>query len=214
MNAAVQIMIATSFSLLITFTLYTITYEKRATNSLFQDIVADTFHLNNFLLACLINQRSMRFDTLDFFSVQCYFCIDLTSCFIPHNTNEKLNKVIVTIGLLSLPFLGKHYDYKIVFRLLLGLFVISNVWLLARSCSSFDLWYPVDIFTVYLLVWQFSYLIFQWCSHQLSWFHLIFYQASVCIYTAVMAFICYDLFLRYFPSAYIGLIWYACLDDV
>ena len=59
MNAAMQMMIATSFSLLITFTLYSITYEKRASNSLFQHIVADTFHVNHLMLACLINQRSM-----------------------------------------------------------------------------------------------------------------------------------------------------------
>ena len=59
MNATMKIMIATSFSLLITFTLYTITYEKRASNSLFQHIVADTLRSHNLILACLINQRSM-----------------------------------------------------------------------------------------------------------------------------------------------------------
>lgn len=143
-----------------------------------------------------------------------FFFTDATSCLIPQIGNDKLNKVILTIGLFSTYLVGKHYNYKIVFRLLLGLFVISNVWLLARWCSSFDFWYPVDIFTVYLLVWQFSYLLFQWCSHQLSWAYFILYQASICIITAVTAFILYDLFLRYLPAVHICIIWYACLDDV
>ena len=214
MNTTLQLIVATSFSLLITFTLYSITYEKRANNSLFQHIVADAFHLNHLVLACSINRQSMSFETNQFFLKRMPLFTDFTSCMYPHNTSEKLNKILLAICLASLPVLGNHYGSKVIFRILLGLFVISNVWLLARWCSSFDLWYPVDIFTVYLLVWQFTYLIFQWCSHQLSWSCLIFYQASICLFTAVAAFILYDLFLRYFPAVHICLIWYACLGDV
>lgn len=133
---------------------------------------------------------------------------------IPHNMNEKLNRFILSNCMIYTLLLGYRYGHKMIFRQLLGIFVMFNVWLLARWCSTFDLWYPVDKFTVYLLVWQFSYLIFQWCSHQLSWPRLIFYQAAICIFTAAIAFICHDLVLRYFPSIHITMIWYICFIDV
>jgi hypothetical protein len=92
--------------------------------------------------------------------------------------------------------------------------MISNAWLLARWCNSFHFRYSVDIFTVYLFVWQFSYLIFQWCFHKLSWPFLILYQASVCILTAIEAFMFYDLLLRYFSSIHLVLIWFVSFDDM
>lgn len=214
MNATLQIILATSFSLLITFTLYTITYERRANNSLFQHIVADTFHSNNLIVACFIDRQSMILEKNDFCQYNAFFVTDLTSCMIPHNKTEKLNRSILSICLLFVILLGYCYGSKIVFRLSYGPFVMANVWLLERWFSSFEFWYPVDKLTVYLVVWQFSYLILQWCSHQLSWSSLIFYQASVCILNAVMPFMSYDLMLRYFPTANIVLIWYACFNDV
>jgi hypothetical protein len=107
-----------------------------------------------------------------------------------------------------------YYGSKIIPRLLLGILVIFNVWLLARWCNSFHFRYSADIFTVYLLVWQFIYLIFQWCFHKLSWPCLILYQASICILTAIEAFMFYDLFFRYFPSIHLVLAWFASFDDM
>ncbi|CAF3046612.1 unnamed protein product [Rotaria sp. Silwood2] len=103
---------------------------------------------------------------------------------------------------------------KIVPLLLLGILMIINAWLLARWCDSFHFWYSVDILTVYFLVWQFSYLMFQWCFHKLSWPCLIFYQSSICILTAIESFIFYDLVFRYFPSITLVMIWFACFDDI
>ncbi len=59
MNNGLNIMIATSFSLLITFTFYSVLNDKQANMSLFQHIIADTFHYNQLAMACLINQQSM-----------------------------------------------------------------------------------------------------------------------------------------------------------
>jgi hypothetical protein len=107
-----------------------------------------------------------------------------------------------------------YYGSKIIPRLLSGMLTIFNVWLLARWCNNFHFWYSVDIFTVYLFVWQFSYLIFHWCFHKLSWPCLIVYQVSVCILTAIEAFMFYDLLLRYFPSIHLVMIWYVSFDDM
>ncbi|UJR22355.1 hypothetical protein I4U23_025417 [Adineta vaga] len=106
------------------------------------------------------------------------------------------------------------FGSKIVPRLLLGILTMINVWLLARWSDNFHFWYPIDIFTVYFLVWQFSYLMFQWCYHQLSWPFLIFYQASLCILIAIGAFIMYDLVFRYFSTINLVVIWFVCFYDV
>ena len=54
-----QLIIATSFSLLITFMVHIVLNGKRAHNSLFQHIVADTQHYTSLSAACLLKQRSM-----------------------------------------------------------------------------------------------------------------------------------------------------------
>jgi hypothetical protein len=61
MNNDVQIMIAISFSLLITFTFHRALNEKRASNSLFQHTIADTGHHGFLVLALFISQRGILF---------------------------------------------------------------------------------------------------------------------------------------------------------
>ena len=89
-----------------------------------------------------------------------------------------------------------------------------NVWLLGRWCDSLYLCYSVDAFTIYLLVWQISYVIAQWCYHELEWPSLIFYQVSICIISAIKSFLIYDLCLRYFPSITLVLFWILSFNDM
>ena len=95
-----------------------------------------------------------------------------------------------------------------------GIFTIFNVWLLGRGCDSLHLWYSVDAFTIYLLVWQISYVIAHWCYHELPWPSLIFYQGSICIISAIKSFLIYDLCLRYFPSITLVLFWILSVHDM
>ncbi len=95
-----------------------------------------------------------------------------------------------------------------------GIFTILNVWLLGRWCDSLDLWYSVDAFTIYLLVWQISYVVAQWCYHELLWPSFIFYQGSICIMSAIKSFLVYDLWLRYFPSITLVLFWIWSIYDM
>ncbi|UJR22358.1 hypothetical protein I4U23_025420 [Adineta vaga] len=177
--------------------LYTVLNEKRANNSLFQHIVADTVHYCSLSLPYFINQRQNN-----------------TSYVLSLSKNDKESMFIFR----SCPFfilaLVWCFGSKIVPRLLLGILTMINVWLLARWSDNFHFWYPIDIFTVYFLVWQFSYLMFQWCYHQLSWPFLIFYQASLCILIAIEAFIMYDLVFRYFSTINLVVIWFVCFYDV
>jgi len=54
------IIMATSFSLLITFIFHCVLYEKRASNSLFQHIMADTCHHRFLFVSCPINRQGMH----------------------------------------------------------------------------------------------------------------------------------------------------------
>ncbi len=132
----------------------------------------------------------------------------------PLSIDEKISMVILVPCSILFIALIWWYGLKMLHRLLLGILTILNVWLLARWCDGFDIPYSVDIFTVYLVVWQFSYLISEWCFHQLSWPRLIFYQSSICILSSIQAFIFYDLFFRYFPSINLIMFWICSIDDM
>ncbi len=54
------IIMAISFSLLITFIFHCVLYEKRASNSLFQHIMADTCHHRFLFVSCPINWQGMH----------------------------------------------------------------------------------------------------------------------------------------------------------
>jgi len=208
-----SIIIPISFSLLITFTFYSVLNEKQASSSFFQHIVADILHYSSLTTACFINQRSMYFRKINF-TILYVIYIDSTSCTVILSTDDRRNMYITG----SCPFFIMALIWicgtSLIPRLLLGVLTIFIVWLLARWCDSFHMWYSVDVFTIYFLVWQFIYLMFQWCYHQLSWPFLIFYQVSICILTAIAAFLFYDLVFRYFPSIILVIIWFACFYDM
>ena len=213
MKNNVQIILATSSSIMITFTFHIVLNEKRASNSLFQYIIADTFHHSHLSLSCLINQRG-TYSLKSNFSILYVIYVVNTSCVLPLSTDDKMKMFILAhFPLVFIAFIW-YYGFKMLPGLLLGIFTILNVWLFARWCQSLHLWYPLDAFTVYLLLWQFSYLISQWCYHRLSWPSIILYQGSICILSAIKAFIFYDLFSRYFPTIMLVLLWISSFNDM
>ncbi len=106
------------------------------------------------------------------------------------------------------------YSCNLLRYFLSGIFAILNLWLLGRWCDDLDLWYSVDAFAIYLLVWQISYVVAQWCYHELLWPSFIFYQGSICIMSAIKSFLVYDLWLRYFPSITLVLFWIWSIYDM
>jgi hypothetical protein len=59
MNRNIELTLATTLSILITFILFHFLNGKRATGSLFQHIVADNEHRDHLVWSCFINRRSM-----------------------------------------------------------------------------------------------------------------------------------------------------------
>jgi hypothetical protein len=106
------------------------------------------------------------------------------------------------------------YGLKVLHYFLPGILTIVNVWFLARLCDDIHFWYQVDVFTVYFLVWQFSYPICQWCLHQLSRPALILHQGSMCLLPAIVVFLLHDTIFRYYPTMRLAIFWIMAFDDV
>jgi hypothetical protein len=106
------------------------------------------------------------------------------------------------------------YGLKVLRYFLPGILTIVNVWLLARLCDDIHLSYQLDIFTIYFLVWQFSYPICQWCIHQLPWPGLILHQGSMSLLPAIIVFVLHDAILHYPPSVELALFWMIAFYDV
>ena len=57
--------------------------------------------------------------------------------------------------------------------------VIINAWCLARFCYAFDVMYPVDVFTVYFLLWQCMFIKFKGDYSELAVFLINLYRLSL-----------------------------------
>ncbi len=117
--------------------------------------------------------------------------------------------IIVLIEILTWRYGEIVTKYKI-----LMLNLILNVWLIARLCNSLNLWYQVDVFTVYFFVWQFIYLFSKWISQELPWISFTIQQGLLCLWMAFLAFIIHDTASRYFPFYFkFAFLWYYSVED-
>ena len=91
---------------------------------------------------------------------------------------------------------------------------IMGAWLIGRICDAFDLWYPVDVVTVYFLIGQVMFMISKWDYLELQPVSGIVYRGRLCLVMACIAFIGHDLALRYLPLWFrFYLFWlYATID--
>ena len=73
---------------------------------------------------------------------------------------------------------------------------------MGRFFDSFALWYQVDVFTVYFLIWQLMFVLTQWEYEQLPLLSTTFYQGWLCLLVASQAFVVYDVVFRYLPPSF------------
>jgi len=119
--------------------------------------------------------------------------------------------VILILSIVLLSCYGKHvFNY---IRMIISTILIP--WLLARYCDNQNCWYQLDILTVYLIVWQFMYLMCKWEFVELSWPLLLLQQTSCCVSTSVTAFFYYDIVFHDLPFRFfIGFLWLFSLYDM
>ncbi len=109
--------------------------------------------------------------------------------------------------------LFKNHVFIIIIILFLTI-VIS--WFLTRYCDNIDMWYEVDVFTVYFFVAQFVCLIYKWLHQDLPIISFTLHQKATCLSMALITFIVYDIFFSLFVPTYISFatIWLMSIIDM
>lgn len=70
-------------------------------------------------------------------------------------------------------------------------------WLIGRLWDGVDLWYEVDMITIYFLIWQVMVVIAKWEFEQLPILSHNVYRGWLCTWLAFGAFVVHDAIFRY-----------------
>jgi hypothetical protein len=88
-------------------------------------------------------------------------------------------------------------------------------WLITRYFDNKYIYYKMDMLSIHLIVWQFSYLLSKWEDLKLKCPLCIIQQASCCISRSILAFLFHDIVFVYFPFQFkIIYLWLFSLYDM
>ncbi len=120
------------------------------------------------------------------------------------------------IALSLLLFILLIYSTRQMLNIVLPfLLTIVTNWLLARYCNTINMWYEIDILTIYLFVWQWVCLIYEWICQDLPYFSFNLHQKAACLYCAFLSFMVYDVLLQCCPTyVKFAFVWIASFGDM
>ena len=104
---------------------------------------------------------------------------------------------LIAIGVTSI---HRFDENESVYYCAPAIHTIINAWCLARFWYAFDVMYPVDVFTVYFLLWKCMFIKLKWDYSELPLFSVNLYRVSICWAMAPTAFFIHDVVLRYSPN--------------
>jgi hypothetical protein len=88
-------------------------------------------------------------------------------------------------------------------------------WLITRYFDNKNIYYKMEVLSIYFIVWQFIYLLSKWEDLELKCPLLIIQQASCCASSSIMAFLFHDIMFVYFPFQFkIIYLWLYSLYDM
>jgi len=86
---------------------------------------------------------------------------------------------------------------------------------LSRWFTGVDIYYKIDMMTVYLFIWQLTALVFRWMWRDLASPILLIEQGSFCAFKGLEAFILHNIVLRYLPiKINLGFLWLLSAIDM
>ncbi|CAM4888284.1 unnamed protein product [Rotaria socialis] len=132
--------------------------------------------------------------------VQCYWLYHPCLSYIAYDGTYYSYPLVMVILKVCLPYLLYSSVRKIPRIITLLPLMITATWLLARYCHTIYMWYEVDTFTVYFLVWQFAALIYKWLYQDLPIISFTLHQQVTCLSMAYLAFTTYDIVFRLVPT--------------
>jgi hypothetical protein len=208
-----NLVLATSLSMFITFALHCVLEETGAHSSLFQRFVVDECR-NCFLVGhCWLKGRLSMWLSNQF-SDHDTVHIGLASCSYFLGDNPDKLCVLMTVAF-SIIVLVLFYGLQVINRIRSLLFTIVILWLVASYLDVYNLRYQMDVLTVCFLVWQCVNIMCQWADHVLPWPCLILQQGSLCVLTSLESLLAHELVFRYLPiQIKFTLLWLWSLCDV
>ncbi len=197
MDSTTHIIIATTLSMIVTFILYCILQDTRASAFLFQDILIDKTRDQILYTRCWWNNKKGMFRQ-KLSSIFQHLILVNRTCEYFFIREDKYNIPLLT------PLTVMHMSQLICFGLQRKSIYIRPLiatiicgWLVGRLWDGVDLWYKVDIITIYFLIWQVIFVIAKWELKQLPMLSFTFYQGWLCVLMAFGAFTVYNAIFRY-----------------
>jgi hypothetical protein len=125
-------------------------------------------------------------------------------------TSELLFLIVSFCLVLRLCFGEQLFD-----RLKPIILTIFVSWLITRYFDNKNIYYKMDVLSIYFIVWQFIYPLSKWEDLELKYPLLIIRQASCCASSSIMAFLFHDIMFVYFPFQFkIICLWLYSLYDM
>ena len=214
MHSRIHFAIATSLSMIMTFTLHCIMEHIPLTQSYLRLYLLD--HIRNFCLSnrCFFieGMRMCRF--LIILSTEYLIFLESKTCdyFVEYNDAFYISVSALLLLLLCLI----QYCCSII-RKHIGLIIFTPlvVEFLSQYVSSLNSSSKIDVLTIYLFVWQFTFLAFSWINLHLLPPILIIEQGSFCMDAALTAWIANYIFCGYLPlQMKLFYMWFVSIVDM
>jgi hypothetical protein len=94
-------------------------------------------------------------------------------------------------------------------------YTIFISWLTGRFWDGLNLWYKIDVFTVYFVIWQILFVIHKWERKQVPVLSRNFYRGWLCLLMACQAIVFYDAIFSYLPFLHMfNYFWIHSIDDM
>ena len=203
MNTTLHLIIVTPLSMMMTLFLHCTLNDTSASGLLLQDTVADRIIdvllyarclLNNGTGMCITGTSDKKCFLLD-------VALDTESCGYVlgfDNIGETcFAGALIVISSVSMLWFDES---KSMYYCAPAFNTIINAWCLARFWYVFDVVYPVDVFSVYFLLWQCMFIKLKWDYEELPAFSIVLYRVSICWLVASASFFIQDSILRYLPK--------------
>ncbi len=115
------------------------------------------------------------------------------TCIHRYDNLRRTECYILSSIILLIIILKWRYGEIVIKYLKFVLDFLTNVWLISRLCNVLNLSCQVDVFTVYFVVWQFTYVFSEWISHELPWFSFNLQRGLLCLWMSFSAIIFHDI---------------------
>jgi hypothetical protein len=198
-----------------TFLLHCALKNTRASGFIFQTTIIDFQHDFNLYLRCLADSEKSKFVKKIFSHLHEFVLFDQVSCDFLASFKEYIKPPLILVIILRITLFLWSDRVKYTRYMDPVLYTIICAWWMGRFCDNLHLWYPADVFTVYLFIWQLMFIVVQWEYEKLPLLSVTIYRGWLCLKLASDVFFFHDTFFCYAPLLFkFCFFWTASITDM